>query len=233
MNIKYCLPIIKKSKEEILKLISENPDYDYYEIWLAYVSDLNTDFAWKLSEQFNGKLIFVFRKQNLKKSEIDKDLREKIIKLLENSDNLMDFDISDGSWGLNFIKENNLQNKTIASFHNYKETPDLGELTKVINTMEDYKPEIYKVSTFCKTPEDALKLLNLLFELKNKNKKFIVLGMGAEGAVVRIYGALWGNELNFAPNEESQKSAPGQLTKQKLEEAINFLNNLDSGSSPE
>ena len=230
MNIKYCLPIIKESKEEIISIISENPDYDFYEIWLAYVRDLDTDFVWKLSEQHNGKLIFVFRKQNLEKSEIDKDLREKIIKLLENSDNLMDLDINDGSWGLDYIKQNNLQNKTIASFHNYEETPAADELEKLVSDMEVYKPEIYKISTFCKTPEDALKLLNVLFELKNKQKKFIVLGMGDEGKVVRIYGALWGNELNFAPIDENEKSAPGQFTRNELEK---ILKELDPASSAE
>lgn len=218
--IKYCLPIIKETKEEILNELSQNLDYNFYEIWLSYIKDLDTDFVWKLSETNNGKLIFLFRKKNLEKSDIDKHLKEKIIKLLENSDNLMDFDINDGSWGLNFIKENNLQNKLITSFHNYEETPDSEKLTEVIKDAEKYNPEIYKVSTFCKTPEDALKLLNLIFELKNKNKKFIVQGMGDEGKIVRIYGALWGNEFNFAPANENEKSAPGQMTREKLEKIL-------------
>ncbi len=72
--IRYCLPIIKKTKEEVLEMISGNPDYDYYEIWLGYVENLDTDFVWKLSEQFNGNLIFLFRKQNLEKSNLDKEL---------------------------------------------------------------------------------------------------------------------------------------------------------------
>lgn len=223
MNIRYCLPIIKESKEEIINIISENPNFDFYEIWLGYVKDLDTDFVWKLSEKYDGKLIFLFRKQNLEKSEIEKELKEKIIKLLENSDNLMDFDINNGSWGLNFIKENKLNNKTIASFHDYKETPSLEVLEKLAHDMEEYKPEVFKFSTFCKSPSDAVKLLTLLLKLKEENKKFAVFGMGDEGKIVRIYGALWGNEFNFAPMNEDEKSAPGQLTKQKLEDIINIM----------
>ena len=227
MEIKYCLPIIKENKEDILTQIAENPDYDFYEIWLSYIKDLDTDFVWKLSEQFNGKLIFLFRKQNLEKSEIDKDLREKIIKLLESSDNFMDFDVNDGSWGLDFINNNKLGNKTIASFHDYKETPE--GLEKIVEGMEKYEPTIYKISAFCNSPKDALKLLTLLLKLKEEKKKFIVLGMGEGGLIVRIYGALWGNEFNFAPMSEDEKSAPGQLTKDRLEK---ILREMDPGSSP-
>ena len=228
--MKYCLPIIKESCEEVLNIISENPDFDFYEIWLGYIKDVDADFVWKLSEQFNGKLIFLFRKQNLEKSEIDKDLRDKIIKLLENSDNLMDFDINDGSWGLNFIKENKLNNKVIASYHDYEKTKSVDELMRITKSMEEYRPEIFKVSTFCKTEEDGLKLLNLLLELKKENKKFIVLGMGEKGVMVRIYGAIWGNEFNFAPISNDEKSAPGQLTRANLNRILEVL---DSGSSPE
>ena len=221
--IKYCLPIIKENKEEILNIISENPDYNFYEIWLAYIKDLDTDFVWKLSEQYNGKLVFIFRKQNLEKSEIEKELREKIIKLLENSENLIDFDMNDGSWGLNFVKENKLQNKTIASFHDYEKTPDSDSLSKITEDMEKYNPEIYKVSTLCKTPEDSVKLLTLLLKLKAENKKFLVFGMGEQGKIVRIYGAIWGNEFNFAPVDEKDASAPGQLTRAQLERIMEVI----------
>lgn len=225
MRIKYCLPIIKETKEEVLKEISENSDYDFYEIWLAYIADLDTDFIWKISEEYNGKLIFLLRKQNLEKSDMEKDLREKIVKLLENSDNLIDFDVTYQSWGLDYIKANKLGNKTIASYHNYNETPDMTELEKICKNMEEYKPEIFKVSTFCKTSEDALKLLNLTLVLKKENKKFIVLGMGDEGKIVRIYGALWGNVLNFAPVSENEKSAKGQIIKKELEEILERIEN--------
>jgi 3-dehydroquinate dehydratase type I len=214
-------------------MISENPDYDFYEIWLGYIKDLDTDFIWKISEQLNGKLVFIFRKQNSEKSDLDKGLKEKIIKLLESSDNLLDFDINSGSWGLEYIKENKLQNKLIASFHDYEKTPELDDLKKIVKDMERYKPEIYKVSTFCKTPEDALKLLNLSLVLKKGEKKFLIFGMGEEGTMVRIYAALWGNEFNFAPSEDDEKSAPGQLTKSNLDRALNLLKNLNSGSSPQ
>lgn len=218
--MKYCLPIIQNSKEKVLQEIQENPEYDFYEIWLSYIKDLSFDFIRKISDQYNGKLIFLFRKQNLKKSDLDSGVRNKIIKLLETSENFLDLDINDQKQELNFVKENKLKNKTIVSYHNYQETANLEEMVKQI---EKFSPAVIKVSAFCKNQEDSVKLLTLLLKLKKKKKKFIVLGMGEEGKIVRIYGALWGNEINFAPVREDEKSALGQLTKQQLEEILEVI----------
>ena len=217
--IKYCLPIIEDSKEKALAKISENPGYDYYEIWLSYIKDLDVDFVWKVSEQFNGKLIFPFRKQNLEKSNLEKEDKQKIIKILENSENFLDLDINDQKEELEFIKEEKLQNKLVVSYHNYKETPDLDEIIEGMKM----KADIFKVSTFCKTADDGIKLLTLLLKLKKEGKKFIILGVGEQGKIVRIYGALWGNEFNFAPTDENEKSAPGQLTRERLERILEVV----------
>lgn len=220
--MKYCLPIIKNLKEEVSNEISQNPDYDFYEIWLSYIQDLDTDFIWKVSGQYNGKLVFLFRKQNLEKSELTQDIKQKIIKLLETSGNFLDLDIKDQEKELDFIKENKLNNKLIVSYHNYKETPDL---EKIVDEIKEINPVIIKVSTFCKEAKDALKLLEVLLGLKNHGRKFIISGMGEKGKIVRIFGALWGNEMNFAPGDENGKSAPGQMTKKELEEIFERIKN--------
>lgn len=220
MKIKYCLPIFKKTRQEVFDQISENPDYDFYEIWLSYLEDLDTDFVWKISDQYNGKLIFLIRKQNLEKSDLEKELKEKIIKLLETSDNFLDLDINDQKKELDFVKSEKLNNKLIVSYHNYKETPELG---KIAEELEKYDGEIFKVSTFCNDEEDSLKLLTLLMSFKSKGKKFIILGMGEKGKIVRICSALWGNEMNFVPIEEKEKSASGQLTREKMEKILEEL----------
>lgn len=223
IEIKYCLPIQKASKDEVIQTISENPDYDFYEIWLSYIKDLDTDFIWKISNELNGKLIFLFRKQNLEKSDLDKETKEKIIKLVEKSDNFLDLDINDQKDELDFIKSDKLANKLIVSYHNYEETL---KLESIVEEVKKLNPEIIKVSTFCKEDEDSIKLLQILLELKKEGKKFIVLGMGEKGKIVRILGAVWGNEINFAPLSEEEKSAPGQITREKLSVILNVVKDL-------
>lgn len=231
--IKYCLPIIEESKEKVLSKISENPGYDFYEIWLSYIQDIDVDFVWKISEELNGKLIFLFRKQNLDKSGLGSETKEKIIKLLENSENYLDLDINDQKEELEFVKKEKLQNKLILSYHNYEETPDLDKLVETMDSRWSLPRTtirggndnvvITKVSTFCKTAKDGIKLLTLLLKLKKESRKFIILGMGEEGKITRIFGAIWGNEFNFAPVSDEEKSAPGQLAKEKFEEILRLL----------
>lgn len=225
MNVKYCLPIIQNSQEKVLSKISENPGFDFYEIWLSYVKDLDLDFIWKISDQYSGKLLFLFRKKDLEKSDLKKEDREKIVKLLETSGNFLDLDINDQKEDLDFIKKEKLNNKLIVSYHNYENTPGLSDLENFILKMDVYSPAIYKFSCFCKDEEDGVKLLTLLVKLKKENKRFLVSGMGKEGRIVRIYSALWGNEFNFAPVDQSGESAPGQIARNELENILEILKN--------
>lgn len=225
MKIKYCLPIIKSSKEEVLQEILQNLDsYDFFEVWLDYIEGLDKNFIEILFNKFNDKLILLFRRQNLEKGQLSVDLKREIVNLLNGSENLLDLDIFDQKEDLEFINQNNLNVKKIVSYHNYEQTPALDELQKITEEMDKFNPDILKVSTFCQNKEDSIKLLNLILLLKKGNKKFIVLGMGAEGLITRIFGAFWGNELNFAPIDLKEKSAEGQLTKKQMENILKEVN---------
>lgn len=222
VKIKYCLPIIKKTKREALKALNIK-GYDYYEIWLDYIKDLDNDFITSVSKKYKGKLIFVFRRQNLEKIKLSFEKRLEMISLLSKFNVFLDLDFLTQYEELEFVKQKNLGIKLILSFHNYKETPSLDHLKNLINKMKRYIPEILKVSTFCKTEIDALNLLNLILMFKEQKLKYIVLGIGEKGFITRIFGTIWGNEIIFAPKTLSEKSAPGQLTKKQLEDIFSKI----------
>lgn len=220
----YCLPIIKNTKEEVLSEVNKNiNDYKYFEVWLDYIKGLNNQFINNLSKKLKEKLILVFRRQNLESTKLDYKKRLDIINSLENTAVLVDLDIKTQQSELKFIKENKLTNKIIVSYHDYNHTPGQEELLKIIDQMKNYNPYIYKVSCLCNNKEDSVRLLELLFSVKEQNLKFIILGMGEKGIIVRIFGALWGNEITFAPKKLSEKSAPGQLTKEQMEEIFSKI----------
>jgi len=221
MKINYCLPIIKNSKEKVLEMINQNlSDYSYFEIWLDYVEDLNTEFLDFLISQYEEKLVFLFRRQNLEEIKMDKDQREKIIWQVANTKTFLDLDISQEE-ELKYIKDKNIKPSLILSYHNYETTPPFPEMIDMIEDMEKNNPKVYKFSTFCMNSQDAVKLLNLLMHLKDGGKKFIITGMGENGVIVRL--ALWGNEMNFAPISKEDASAPGQLTKEELEQVLSLV----------
>src|SRR5205823_6146188 len=121
-----------------------------------------------------------------------------------------------------YLKRKRLKIKTIISYHNYKKTPV--DLVTIIKQMDEHHPSIYKIATICNNEIDALKLLLLQQNLRAQNKRHIILGMGEFGTITRVFGTLWGNEMIYAPQTEQEASAPGQLTKNQLEEIFRILN---------
>jgi 3-dehydroquinate dehydratase I len=222
MNPNYCLPIIKEQKTAVLEAIQSNlNDYRYFEVWMDYVEDTDEAFIKQLVEQLDDRLVVTFRRQNLETPLMDAVKRQRLLESFSNTPVLVDLDITRQQVELDQTKDLQL----ITSYHNYQETPDTLQLETIIDTMKAYQPAVYKLSTLCKTAEDALRLLQQLLELKSSGLNAIVSGMGEHGAVTRIFGTLWGNEMVFAPLTADGSSAPGQLTRQQLETIFKELGN--------
>lgn len=220
--MKYCLPIIKNNKQQILQAL-KTKGYDYYEIWLDYIKDLDDKFIAEIAKKYEKKLIFLFRRQNLEKIKLTLERRQEIISLLSNCNVLLDLDFLTQYEELEILRQYPKM-KLILSYHNYKETPKIDYLKNLINKMKKYHPDIFKVATFCQKEIDGLNLLGFLVKLKEEKLKYIILGMGENGLIARIFGALWGNEFNFTPIVPEGKSAEGQLTKRQLENILKEVN---------
>lgn len=219
MKDKYCLPIIKSSEAEVLSEIKANQRvYGFFEIWLDYIEGLGADFLSSLLGEYEGRLVFVFRRKNLEKPKFSPDEQLDILKNLQNQDCLADMDVYDQKELIEKAKDFDL--KRIISYHNYRHTPAEDELNKILEDISACNPEITKISTYCKSKSDALSLLKIMLEMKAQNRKHIILGMGEKGLITRLYGTLWGNELTFITEKKEDSSASGQLTRAEFE---NFL----------
>lgn len=216
--IKYCLPIIKEKKAEVLKMIEENiGNFDFFEVWVDCIEDFDNAFIEKISNELQQKLIIVFRRQLLEETKKSFQEITDIINIVKDNGCSIDLDITNQQKELEYIRENMISIKSIVSYHNYQITPKDEILNEVIETMKRYSPFIFKIATFCNNEDDSLRLMQLLVRLKKMKKKFIVLGMGELGMITRVFGTIWGNDMTFAPLTESEKSAPGQLTREQLE----------------
>lgn len=218
MQIQYCLPIIKNKKNKVLEIINQNiHEYDFFEVWLEYVEDIDDAFIETIKNLLDERLILVFRRQLLGEIQMNREKRKQIILSLQNSNVLIDCDIFQQKEELEWIQQEKIHVKTIVSFHNYQETPDNSQLEVIIDTMGEYNPTIVKIATMCNSHSNALRLMHVLLELRKKQIHCIVLGMGEQGVITRVFGTLWGNEMIFAPKDISENSAPGQLTKVQLD----------------
>lgn len=227
MKNNYCLPIIKKTSKEVLRTININySKYGYFEVWLDYIGDLSFELLKKLKKKPGKRLILLFRRQNLEPVKLEMEKRLQIIESLKNSSCMLDLDISTQKQEIEYIKAKALKIKLILSYHNYQSTPTESEIEKILNYMSENNATVFKISTFCQSKSDAVRLLQTLLLLKEKKLRHIVLGMGKEGVITRVFGTLWGNEVIFAPMSLKEKSAPGQLTKGELESVFQVLKPL-------
>lgn len=217
MKIKYCLPIIESNLSSIIENIeSYKNDYGFFEIWLDYIHDLDESRLFDLLMPYEKRIVLVFRRFKLEKPKMKPELRSRIIKKLNGRKYMVDLDISQ-NYEIDQVNSLDKKPSTIFSYHNYEMTPEDDELARVTQYMESLRPSIIKIACNCSNPRDALRLMGLKVRFIENDRKHIVLGMGEHGKITRIFGALWNNELTFAPTEHVKSSAPGQITKAEFD----------------
>lgn len=221
---KYCLPIIKRTRAEVNATIEAHINtFRYLEVWLDYIDDLDSGYASSLVGLYPHRLIIIFRRQNLEPARMSSEKRFEILKTLSRKQVLVDLDISTQAEDITRLQSERIPLKSILSYHNYSATPSDTELRSITDRIEGWGAYITKISTFCPMQRDALRLLSLLIDLRESGRKCIVLGMGKHGVITRVFGQMWGNEMGFAPLSPDQKSAPGQITVDKLDSIFQAL----------
>jgi len=220
----FCLPIQKTKTseiEEILASETKRNEYKYFEIWLDLIEDLHETWIKKIVDDYDNTVIFLFRRPQLEKITMPIEQRKKIINILSETNALIDLDVSQKE-ELKYLNPEQRKN-LIFSYHNYENTPEEKDLEQIIKMMEIYQPKIYKIATTCFSEKDGLVLITLLEKLKQEKKEYIIPGMGNTGKIVRVYGMLYGNTINFAPRKVDEQSAKGQLTINEMKTIYDIL----------
>jgi 3-dehydroquinate dehydratase I len=224
MNYPYCLPIIKSLQQEIIDDIRRHKsEYTYFEVWLDYIQECKPAFLRQLEKEYGGKLVVVFRRQALEPIRMPLRQRYELLDSLNGSKALVDLDAFSQKEEIAYIQHKRYQISTIISYHNYEKTPDQRELQNIVQQIRKNNPTISKIATYCQNEDDALRLLNLLANLKEHGERYIILGMGKAGVITRIFGSIWGNELIFAPEISENASAPGQLSRKQLDNILQII----------
>jgi 3-dehydroquinate dehydratase type I len=223
-SISFCRPIIVDNFAALKKELAESdPRYDYLEIWLDYIEDLNLDQLKSCFSMSKSKLIFLFRRLNLDSPKLSKELRDECINYLLTKNCYLDLDLTQTEDLDLLCNKLSGADKLLLSYHNYQNTPDNTELLRLLGEMQKFTPAIIKFATKCLTPEDCLRMLEFGLQLKSRQQKCIITTMGEYGALPRIQAALYFNEFNFAPQKLSESSATGQVELDKFIELISFF----------
>ncbi|MDP4187390.1 MAG: type I 3-dehydroquinate dehydratase [Bacteroidota bacterium] len=156
----------------------------------------------------------------------DEERKAKLVKAIESGAAYVDIELESTAGYRQYLmqvaKRHNCQ--VIISFHDFEKTPALFDLLKVIETASGWGADITKIACMVNDIKDVSRLLGLY----NSKGKIVAFGMGDKGQFSRVASLILGAEFTFAVLDESKQTAPGQLTKQQVEKALDFLNNLKS-----
>ena len=112
--------------------------------------------------------------------------------------------------------------KVIASFHDFRRTPDKERLLDIIYGMQEIGADLTKAAVMPRSENDVLTLLDLSITLKETaDRPYITMSMSRTGAVSRLCGALTGSAITFAA--AGKASAPGQMDAEFVKQVLEVL----------
>lgn len=122
---------------------------------------------------------------------------------------------------LTFIKGNM---QLIISYHDFDRTPELPVLVEILERINRLGADVAKVVTKVQTPEEILRLRDLLDRAREMGQPLAAFGMGTLGRLSRVLAPLWGSTLSYCSVNEEKEAAPGQMSGPGLRRVFNDPN---------
>lgn len=114
----------------------------------------------------------------------------------------------------------------VVSSHDFTGTPPQAEIVARLCRMQELGADIPKIAVTPTCPQDVCTLLAASAEMAQNyaDRPFIAISMGADGAVSRIAGEVFGSALTFGAAK--MLSAPGQLPVAQLAAMLSALHRV-------
>ena len=114
----------------------------------------------------------------------------------------------------------NSKTDLILSYHNFEKTPDVTELTKIIENCYNAGADLVKIACMVNDQVEAANLLSL-YQLPGRK---VIIGMGQKGKIVRLAAEHLGAEFSFASPGKAMGTAAGQMTWREMDKINKILN---------
>lgn len=232
---KICVPIMGKNQDSLVaeaKKAAESAAeviewrVDHFDEALSVEAVLTTLVA--IREQLANKLLlFTFRtaEEGGEKAIDLKLYRQLYEKVAETgSVDLLDVELEVAEYlGRGFIRSlKNQQVAVILSHHNFKKTPETGELILKAGVMTQFGADLGKLAVMPTTLKDVLRIMYLSQKMRGLHTvPMVLISMGELGKVTRIAGELIESVMTFAALEEA--SAPGQLSVTEMRDLLRAM----------
>jgi len=116
------------------------------------------------------------------------------------------------------FQKNASSTKLILSFHDFEKMPKIEKLRKLSKKAEKMKADVVKIVGTAKNFDDCSPIFQISWELAKTKKQFLTIAMSEFGEPTRVITPLIGGLGMFAPLDEKNATATGQLTVGELRE---------------
>ena len=233
---KICVPIVGKTKEEILAAARSFEDValdvvewrvDWFEgvFDFAQVEDVLKDLRSALGET---PILFTFRtsKEGGEKAIEPAAYAELNIKAAQTGYvDLVDVEIFTGDDIVKKIIDgaHAAGVKVVASNHDFFKTPAKADIIYRLRKMQDMNADIPKIAVMPQNKKDVLTLLAATEEMTTNyaDRPIITMSMAGTGVISRLCGEVFGSSMTFGAAKKA--SAPGQMGVNDLSTVLDLL----------
>lgn len=232
---KICVPIVGKTKEEILQAAKEvcKVPADLVEWradWFESVFEIEEvkNVLSKLREILGDMpLLFTFRTK-AEGGEKQITFQQYAVLLKEVAAmklaDLIDVEVYMNEMISELIAEiKQMGTLVIGSNHDFEKTPQKREIVQTLGYMQFIGADIPKIAVMPQSKSDVLTLLSATEEMVSKyaDRPIITMSMTGEGVVSRLSGEIFGSAVTFGA--VGKTSAPGQIDVDELKKVLEIL----------
>ena len=233
---KICVPIVGKTKEDILEqantILSTPADIIEWRMdWFEKVEDVTSvvEMAKELRDVFkDAPILATFRsKKEGGEKEVSTEyyvtLNSKVTK--SKYVDAVDVELFTGDKEVEEIVKVAHENdvKVVMSNHDFFKTPSQEEIVNRLCLMQEKGADIPKIAVMPTCKKDVLTLLSATREMSEEkaDRPIITMSMAATGVISRLSGEVFGSCLTFGAAKKA--SAPGQMGVSDLKEVLETL----------
>lgn len=194
---------------------------DGIELRIDYSNTLDLGAIAALRHEFKLPMVFTLRKpsQGGVYQQDEAQRLQNLMALAEIGPEYIDIESDVSHEFVEALKFKFPQIKLICSYHNFNETPS--ELMEILQSMQHPCFDVYKLAMKTNHILDALRLMQFV-NTYHDQYCLTGIGMGEAGQCTRILSPVLGNAMHYVSLDESQATAPGQLTLHELLTTYSF-----------
>ncbi|GAB4185285.1 MAG: shikimate dehydrogenase [Simkaniaceae bacterium] len=191
-----------------------------YELRLDCLEEIDKEKIKNLIDKASTPIIFTLRKSSQGGNFMEGEEKQKeiLLGLVDLQPAFIDLEYDTSLSTAQELLDRSLDTRLICSIHDFEKTPE--SIDEFFLQLKLFPAHIYKIATYARSINDALKMVRFVIANKRMNKNVVGICMGEKGQITRILSPIIGNFINYCCLEK--EAAPGQLALEELLDVYHY-----------